>query len=87
MSQNPNPLTPMLFKLLDKAERLSSIEQRSQSALTKAKAAPPVAKPGASDPQLSERMKTLNFRKQVSTAKTPAQKHALILQRLEKKFG
>lgn len=87
MSQNPNPLTPMLFKLLDKAERLAAIEQRSKSALEKAKAAPPVAKPGASDPQLSEHMKTLNFRKQLSTAKTAQQKNALIMQRLEKKFG
>lgn len=87
MSQNPNPITPLLFKLLDKAERLSAIEERSKSALEKAKSAPPVVKPGASDPQLSERMKTLNFRKQVKSAKTTSEKNALILRRLESKFS
>jgi hypothetical protein len=87
MNENPNPLTPLLFKLFDKAARLEAIEQRSKSALEKAKSAPPVVKPGASDPQLSERMKTLNFRKQVKTAKTTSEKNALILKRLESKFS
>lgn len=82
-----NPLAPLIVKLLDKSARYDELQSKAKTTLERAKGAPPVVKPGASDPQVSERMRTLNFRKQLSTAKTPAQKNALILSRLEKKFG
>jgi hypothetical protein len=59
---------------------------KAKSGAKPAKGAAPTIKPGASNPDLSKRMQTLNFKKQLSTAKTPRGKADLIQKRLERLF-
>lgn len=81
-----HPLAPMMIKLLDKAARLEAIESRVGDARAKARAAPPVIKPGASNPEMSEKMRNLNMRKQIKNAPNQSAKNALIQQRIERMF-
>lgn len=86
LNRMSHPLAPLMVKLLDKAARLDAIESKVGDAKARARQAPPMIKPGASDPAMSERMRNLNLRKQIKNAPTTKAKAALIEQRLERMF-
>jgi hypothetical protein len=77
---------PRMLKTLWKASQWDALQSQKGLAAQRAQAAPPVLKPGASNPEINQRMERLNFRKQVKSAKSSQDKAKLIQSRLEKLF-
>lgn len=77
---------PVATLSLWKAMQYDSLQAKKGSALQKAASAPPIVKPGSSNPEMQAKMKDLAFKKQMKSAKSPQEKARLIQQKLEAKM-
>lgn len=78
---------PRILQAIYKAAKYDAAQSGKAQALTSARQAPPIVKPGSADPNMSARMQNLNWSKQMKNAKTTKEKTALAEQRLSKFFG
>ena len=78
---------PRILQAIYKAAKYDAAQSGKANALNTARQAPPVVKPGATDPQMSARMKDLNWAKQMKNAKTNKEKSALAEAKLTRFFG
>lgn len=77
--QNPKVMTA-----LHKAMLFDKLQTSKDSARNKIAAAPPIIKPGASNPQAQQASDKAAYRKAINSAKTPSQRNEAILSRLER---
>jgi hypothetical protein len=82
-----DPMAPVVIGLLAKAAKWDALQEKTGKVTQKASKAPPVVKPGTSNPELSQKMSKLNFRRQVKAAPNQKAKNDLILANLERRFG
>jgi hypothetical protein len=83
-----NIYDPRLVQTLWEAHQYRQLQSQTSATLTKARNAPPVVKPGSSNPMPRKTAQFLNYRKALNTAKTPAQRDAVIAARVAQKlFG
>lgn len=72
---------PRTVRMFWKARQYDLLQQQKGTIAQKAAKAPPVLKPGVSDPAQSQRMQQLNFRKGVKSAKSDSDRVALLAQK------
>jgi len=77
---------PALAVLTNKAMQWDALQANKGAAVKKASDAPPMVKPGAVDPNMSQKMRDLNELGQIKRAKGYTEKTKLIQNRLERKF-
>lgn len=77
---------PSLAVLAYKAMQWDQLQAGKGAAKDKVNAAPPMVKPGAVDPNMSQKMRDLNELKQIKYAKGHVQRTKLIQARIERKF-
>jgi hypothetical protein len=83
-----NIYDPRLVQTLWEANQYRQLQSQTKATLTKARNAPPVVKPGSSNPMPRKTAQYLNYRKALNTAKTPGQRDAVIAARVAQKlFG
>jgi hypothetical protein len=70
-----------------KAAKWDALQSGKTQALLRANTAPPVIKPGSVDPAMSEKMRNLNFAKQIKSAKSNSEKSEMAVQRMTRFFG
>lgn len=78
---------PRILQAIYKAAKHDAAQSGKTQALKTARQAPPVVKPGSTDPAMSARMKDLNWAKQMKNAKSTKEKNALAEVKLSKFFG
>lgn len=78
---------PRILHAIYKAAKYDAMQSGKDKALNTVRQAPPVVKPGSTDPAMSAKMQSLNWSKQMKNAKTTKEKTALAEQRLSKFFG
>jgi len=77
---------PGLAVMTHKAMQWDALQANKGAATKKASAAPPMVKPGAVDPNMSQKMRDLNELGQIKRAKGPIERNKLLQARLERKF-
>lgn len=82
-----NVFDPRFVKLAWEAAQFRKLQSGKTAAVQAAQKAPPVVKPGSSDPQMSARMKEVAWAKQMKNAKSPTEKRALAEAKMARFFG
>lgn len=82
-----NVFDPRFVKLAWEAAQFRKLQSGKTAAVQAAQKAPPVVKPGSSDPQMSARMKEVAWAKQFKNAKSPTEKRGLAEARMARFFG
>lgn len=77
---------PRIIHAVYKAAKWDALQQGKPEAVSRVQNAPPVLKPGSSDPAMSAKMANLNWAKQMKSAKTNADKARLAEARMTKFF-
>jgi hypothetical protein len=77
-------LDPRMVKTLWKAAQWDKLQKGKPDATKRANNAPPVLKPGASSPEMNQRMEKVRFAKDMKGASTSQDKAKLIQKRLER---
>lgn len=77
---------PRFVRLAYEAAQYRKLMSTKGQAVATAQKAPPVIKPGSSDPAMQQRMQNLNWSKQMKNAKTDSDKRVLAEQRMAKFF-
>lgn len=78
---------PRILQAIFKAAKYDAAQSGKAQALNTARQAPPVVKPGSTDPAMSAKMRDLNWSKQMKNAKTTKERNALAEAKLSKFFG
>lgn len=78
---------PRFVRLAWEAAQYRKLMSSKGQAVATAQKAPPVIKPGSSDPAMQNRMQNLNWHKAMKGAKSDSEKRALAEQRMAKFFG
>lgn len=82
-----NVFDPRFVKLAWEAAQFRKLQSGKTAAVQAAQKAPPVVKPGSSDPQMSARMREVAWAKQMKNAKSPTEKRALAEAKMARFFG
>lgn len=82
-----NVYDPRFVRLAWEAAQYRKLQSGKTAAVRTAQKAPPVIKPGSSDPAMSERARQMNWAKQMKQAKSPTEKRSLAEARMAKFFG
>lgn len=77
---------PRIIHAVYKAAKWDAMQSGKSEAIAKTANAPPVLKPGSSDPGMSAKMANLNWSKQMKNAKSPTEKAKLAEARMAKFF-
>lgn len=78
---------PRILQAIFKAAKYDAALSGKTQALNTARQAPPVVKPGSTDPAMSAKMRDLNLAKQMKNAKSTKEKVSLAEQRMARFFG
>lgn len=82
----PGVVDPVFARTLHKAWQWDKLQASKATATNKAKGAPPVLKPGATDQRSNNQIATMNYRKALNQAKTPSEKQRIVTDRIASKF-
>lgn len=78
---------PRILQAIYKAAKYDAAQSGKAQALNTARQAPPIVKPGSTDPAMSSRMQNLNWSKQMKNARSTKEKVGLAEAKLSKFFG
>lgn len=78
---------PRILELIHDSAMLRQIKSGKTQALNTARQAPPVVKPGSVDPQMSSKMRELNWAKQMKNANSTKERVSLAEAKMARFFG
>lgn len=78
---------PRFVQLAYEAAQFRKLMSSKGQAMERAQKAPPVIKPGSSDPSVQAKVQNMNWHKQMKSAKTDTERKALAEQKMTKFFG
>ena len=82
----PGVVDPVFARTLHKAWQWDKLQASKATTTQKAKGAPPVVKPGATDQRSTGQIANMNYRKSLNQAKSPAERNRIVQDRIANKF-